>query len=172
MALVVRHFLPHASLSKESLRETVTQLLASNTTEATSPTDNDDRALPGSGLGLEASGVRQLNSSAIDMPLSPVHLTAEAQVTSPESAAGNIRVQGTIFSAPSQIQPQSIPALTSIPVSCLDEDGHYPTPPRYSDAARPSPMGSTSQHSSASHVDETFPIESIARRDDRDITRK
>ena len=172
MASVVRHFFPSALLDKESLREVVAQLSASNTTEASSPMDNGDLSVPSGGLGLEFSGGMQPNLAAFNLPVDSVNLTAGAQATSTQSAAGKRKAQDTIIASPSPTQAQSLHVLTPISVSRPDEHSHDPIPPRYSNAARDSTEGSTSHRSGASHTDETFPIESIARRDNRDITRK
>lgn len=174
MASVVRHYFPSAMLNKESLREVVAQLSASSTAEASSPTNNGDVAVPSGGLdlGLEFSGGIQPISTAFDLPVNSVNLTAGTQATSSQSAGEERRASDTINEFHSPTQPQSLHVLTPISVSRLDEYGHNPMPPRYSDAARASTDRSISHHSGASHTDETFPIEGIARRDDRDITRK
>ena len=172
MASVVRHFFPGAILNKESLREVVTQLSASNSTQASSPGNNGPVSAPDGGLDLEFSGGMQLNSTAFTLPADSANLSAGFQTTPTQSAPGQGRAQDTMTVSPSPSQPQNLHVLTPISVARHDEYSHNPIPPHDGDARRASIETSASHHSGASHTDETFPIESIARRDDRDITRK
>lgn len=166
---VVRHFLPDASLSKESLRHIVAQLPAN-------VVSNPPSQIP---AVLRDEDVDFENDVPGFMRLSPL-------MESPPSPCPDVDVESQAVTAPSHLVDQHARDALHVPLpqahavskstiistsASIPNVSTYTQPRRQSnDTPNPSPAGSA-QHTVASHANETFPVESITRKDVMEITR-
>ena len=172
---VVRHFLPNASLDKESLRKIVAQL-STNSAEVLSRPGNSPAALRNGNFEGEKPELMQPPPTGKSPPSPPTNLNVETQATSTQSPQGARHVQDASHSGSPHVQANGTRAIISTSVTSPNVCTHSHSPLSSNDRSKPSPIGSVEHNSHASSrascTSETFPVESIARKDVMDITRQ
>lgn len=165
----MRHFLPNASLSKESLREIAAQLPANAVSDLSSqiPTVLRDEDVD---FENDVPGFMRF-SPTVESPRSPcpdVHLVSQA-VTAPAPLVGQHAQDAPYVPLP-QTHSVSISNIISASASVPNVSTYTQARRQSNDTPNPSPAGSA-PHTVASHANETFPVESITRKDVMEITR-
>ena len=174
MSTVVRHFLPDAALSTEGLREVVSHLQQDNIPQAIEQRENSPATSQPDAFANYPTSVTNMSHNCEQPPAAAMEPNVQLPSTAALLPNRGTLVQDALLSVRSDTRPDTTVPLSSRPLPGLDGTIHSTSPSNQPNMSRTIPEGDVGYTNlispPVSWTGETFPIESVPRRESMDIT--
>ena len=174
MSAVIRHFLPDVALSPEGLREVVSHLQQDNVPPTIEQRENSPATSQPNAIANYPTSVTNMSHTYEQAPVAAVEPNVQLLSTAALLPNRETLVQDPLLSARSDTRPATTVPLSSRPLPGLNGSVHSTSLSNQPNTSRTIPGGDIGYTNlispPVSWTSETFPIESLPRRESMEIT--